>query len=88
MSDLTDAFKDIADAIRAKTGKTNPMTLKEMAIEIANIQAAGGGFVSPFAESLNTVVQVPIGTTLTETITVIPKTTVDMIGDSVDSSLT
>lgn len=38
---LTQAFLDIADAIRAKTGKSDTMTPAEMPIEIANI--SGGG---------------------------------------------
>lgn len=33
---------DIADAIRGKTGKTEPMTLDQMAAEIAGIQAGVG----------------------------------------------
>lgn len=37
MSTLTDTFSDIADAIRAKTGKVDTMTPAEMPTEIASI---------------------------------------------------
>lgn len=37
MSTLTDIFSDIADAIRAKTGKSDTMTPAEMPTEIGNI---------------------------------------------------
>ena len=33
----------IADAIREKTGGTDQMTPEQMATEISNIQASGGG---------------------------------------------
>ena len=33
----------IADAIRGKTGGTNPLTLDQMATAIAEIQTGGGG---------------------------------------------
>lgn len=39
---LTDKLKAIADAIRAKTGKTDQMTLDEMPTEIASITTGGG----------------------------------------------
>lgn len=42
MSTLTDAFSDIADAIRAKTGKSDTMTPAEMPTEIASISGSGG----------------------------------------------
>ena len=38
---LTDKLTAIADAIRAKTGKTNAMTLDEMASEISSISGSG-----------------------------------------------
>lgn len=38
---ITSAFSDIADAIRAKTGKSDTMTPAEMPTEIAGI--SGGG---------------------------------------------
>lgn len=41
MSTLTDTFTDIADAIRAKTGKSDTMTPAEMPTEISSI--GGGG---------------------------------------------
>lgn len=37
---LTDKLTAIADAIRTKTGKTNAMTLDEMASEISNIESS------------------------------------------------
>lgn len=37
MSTLTDTFSDIADAIRAKTGRSATMTPAEMPTEIGNI---------------------------------------------------
>lgn len=42
MSTLTDTFSDIADAIRAKTGKSDTMTPAEMPTEIASISGGGG----------------------------------------------
>jgi uncharacterized repeat protein (TIGR02543 family) len=40
---LTDKLSAIADAIRAKTGKTDSMTLEQMPTEIASITGGGGG---------------------------------------------
>lgn len=40
---LTDKLVAIADAIRGKTGGAEPLTLDQMATEIAGIQAGGGG---------------------------------------------
>ena len=40
---LTDKLTAIADAIRGKTGKTDGLTLDQMATEIAGIEAGGGG---------------------------------------------
>ena len=40
---LTDKLKAIADAIRAKTGKSDTITLAEMPTEIENISTGGGG---------------------------------------------
>lgn len=46
---LTDKLTNIADAIRGKTGKTEELTLDQMATEIAGIQAGGGASgESPF----------------------------------------
>lgn len=42
---LTDKLTAIADAIRGKTGKTEPLTLDQMAAEIAGIQTGGGAVV-------------------------------------------
>ena len=39
---LTDKLTAIADAIRAKTGSTEPMTLDEMTTEISNISVGSG----------------------------------------------
>lgn len=39
---LTDKLTAIADAIRSKTGTTEPMTLDEMVTAIANITVGGG----------------------------------------------
>lgn len=39
---ITDKLTAIADAIRGKTGKTDALTLDQMATEIAGIQAGGG----------------------------------------------
>ena len=41
MATVNEKMKAIADAIRAKTGKTDPLTLDGMAAEIASI--SGGG---------------------------------------------
>lgn len=40
---LTDKLTAIADAIRGKTGKTDGMTLDQMATEISGISTGGGG---------------------------------------------
>lgn len=40
---LTDKLTNIAEAIRGKTGKTEEMTLDQMASEIAGIETGGGG---------------------------------------------
>lgn len=40
---LTDKLTAIADAIRGKTGKSDGLTLDQMAVEIAGIQGGGGG---------------------------------------------
>lgn len=44
------AMTAIADAIRAKTGKTDELTLDQMAAEIAGIQAGSGGGDAPSGE--------------------------------------
>lgn len=43
---LTSKLTVIADAIRSKTGKTDPMTLSDMAYEISTIQVGGGYDIS------------------------------------------
>lgn len=40
---LTDKLNAIGEAIRAKTGKTNKLTLDQMPTEIASIKTGGGG---------------------------------------------
>lgn len=47
----------IADAIREKTGKTDSLTLQQMATEISGIQTGGGGsmFVSSAVGILPTI---------------------------------
>lgn len=40
---LTNKLTAIADAIREKTGGTDPLTLDQMAVEIAGISGGGGG---------------------------------------------
>lgn len=40
---LQEKLTAVADAIRAKTGKSEKMTLAEMPVEIGNIQSGGGG---------------------------------------------
>lgn len=42
---LDAAMTDIADAIRTKTGKTDPMTIEQMPSEIEGISGGGGGEV-------------------------------------------
>lgn len=42
MATVNEKMKAIADAIRAKTGKTDPLTLDGMAAEIAAISGGGG----------------------------------------------
>lgn len=46
---LTDKLTAIGDAIRGKTGGTEPLTLDQMATEIANISSGGGGGSIDFA---------------------------------------
>lgn len=41
---LTEKLTGIADAIRGKTGKTEALTLEQMATEIATIETGGGGY--------------------------------------------
>lgn len=43
---LTNKLTAIADAIRGKTGKSEEMTLDQMAIEIAGISSGGGGGIA------------------------------------------
>lgn len=42
---LDTALTDIADAIRTKTGKTDPLTIEQMPSEIEEISGGGGGSV-------------------------------------------
>lgn len=42
---ITSAFSDIADAIRAKTGKVDTMTPAEMPTEIASISGGGNDYI-------------------------------------------
>lgn len=58
---LTNKLTAIADAIRGKTGKTEEMTLDQMATEIAGIVAGGGG-ISPTI-TVETVIAAASGTT-------------------------
>lgn len=55
MSTLTDTFSDIADAIRAKTGKSDTMTPAQMPTEIASI--SGGGTDSLKVKTIKTRVE-------------------------------
>ena len=45
---LTNKLTAIADAIRSKTGKTNPMTLDEMVTEISNISVGSSEVTMSF----------------------------------------
>lgn len=47
---LTDKLTAIAEAIREKTGKTDPMTLAQMPKEIAGISGSGGGEWMPVCQ--------------------------------------
>ena len=47
---LTDKLTAVADAIRGKTGKTEPLTLDQMAAEIAGIVAGDGGLAYDMGE--------------------------------------
>lgn len=49
---LTDKLTAIADAIRGKTGGTDPLTLDQMPAEIAGIQAGGGDNLLDYAVTL------------------------------------
>lgn len=59
---LTSKLTAIADAIRAKTGNTDPMTLSDMAYEISTIQV-GGGY--DFSKMYNVNLEIPAYTTAT-----------------------
>lgn len=50
---LTEKLTSIADAIRGKTGGTNPLTLDQMATAIAGIQTGSGDTTSLFTEINN-----------------------------------
>lgn len=58
----------IADAIRGKTGGTNPLTLDQMATAIAGIQTGGGGGDNTLLESIvmGTATSVSLGENVTE----------------------
>lgn len=49
---LTNKLTAIADAIREKTGTTEPLTLDEMPLTIADIQGGGGGDIPEEAFTL------------------------------------
>lgn len=51
---LIDKLKSVADAIRGKTGKTEKMTLDQMATEIAGIQSGGGENLLQYARGVST----------------------------------
>ena len=50
---LTNKLSAIGDAIRAKTGKSDLLTLEQMPVEIAAIQGGGSGGTTGFAAYLN-----------------------------------
>ncbi|MDO4614644.1 MAG: leucine-rich repeat protein, partial [Lachnospiraceae bacterium] len=47
---LIDKLTAIADAIRAKTGKSDKLTLDQMATEIESIESGGGSASEPYIE--------------------------------------
>ena len=53
---LIDKLTNIADAIRGKTGGTNPLTLEEMVSAIASIENSGGGGVADSLITIETVI--------------------------------
>jgi hypothetical protein len=66
---LTDKLTAIADAIRGKTGKTDGLTLDQMAAEIAGIEAGGGGGAELVFETEFNLAEVPSSKTTVATIT-------------------
>lgn len=56
---LIEKLKAIADAIRGKTGKTEEMTLDQMATEIAGIQSGGGTDLLQYARGVSTMFYFP-----------------------------
>lgn len=55
---ITSAFSDIADAIRAKTGKSDTMTPAEMPTEIGNIST--GSKNTKIQEGLTTITKINV----------------------------
>jgi hypothetical protein len=66
---LIDKLTAIADAIRGKTGKTDGLTLDQMATEIAGIEAGGGGGAELVFETEFSIAEVPTSATTVATIT-------------------
>lgn len=66
---LIDKLTAIADAIRGKTGKTDEMTLDQMATEIAGITGGGGGGAELVFETEFSIAEVPASKTTVATIT-------------------
>lgn len=58
---LTNKLSAIGDAIREKTGSTEPLTLDQMATEIANIQGGGGGVIEELTITSNGTYNPPTG---------------------------
>lgn len=66
---LTDKLTNIADAVRGKTGKTDTLTLDQMATEIAGIGAGGGNGAELLFETEFSIAEVPSSKTTVATIT-------------------
>ena len=62
---LTDKLVAIADAIRGKTGKTDALTLDQMATEIAGIQTGGGSGGDGSPRVVENVVNIAVGVSVT-----------------------
>ena len=62
MSQLSQIFKDIADAIRSKTGSTDTLTPPQMANAINNIPSGGGTLYLWYNTNEEPTVILPVGT--------------------------
>lgn len=63
---LIDRLVAIADAVRGKTGKADPLTLEQMATEIEGIEAGGGNPMAGYFDFVISSNNIAIGGILEE----------------------